>query len=29
VKLTKLTKKQADCIGVPVEGHYKAGHYRY
>jgi adenosylhomocysteinase len=29
VSLTKLTKKQADYIGVPVEGPYKANHYRY
>ncbi|MGB0054925.1 MAG: adenosylhomocysteinase, partial [Terracidiphilus sp.] len=29
VKLTKLTKQQADYIGVPVEGPYKAEHYRY
>ncbi|HHQ45546.1 MAG TPA: adenosylhomocysteinase [Candidatus Altiarchaeales archaeon] len=29
VKLTKLTKKQADYIGVPVEGPYKSEHYRY
>ena len=29
VKLTKLTKKQADYIGVDVEGPYKADHYRY
>ncbi len=29
VKLTKLTKSQADYIGVPVEGPYKANHYRY
>jgi adenosylhomocysteinase len=29
VKLTKLTKQQADYIGVPVEGPYKADHYRY
>jgi adenosylhomocysteinase len=29
VKLTKLTKEQADYIGVPVEGPYKASHYRY
>jgi adenosylhomocysteinase len=29
VKLTKLTKKQADYIGYPVEGPYKANHYRY
>lgn len=29
VKLTKLTQKQADYIGVPVEGPYKADIYRY
>jgi adenosylhomocysteinase len=29
VKLTKLTKKQADYLGVPVEGPYKSEHYRY
>jgi adenosylhomocysteinase len=29
VKLTELTKEQADYIGVPVEGPYKAEHYRY
>ena len=29
VKLTKLTKKQADYLGVPVEGPYKPEHYRY
>ena len=29
VKLTKLTEKQAAYIGVPVEGPYKADHYRY
>ena len=29
VKLTKLTQEQADYIGVPVEGPYKADHYRY
>ncbi len=27
--LTKLTKKQADYIGVKVEGPYKAENYRY
>jgi adenosylhomocysteinase len=27
--LTQLTEKQADYIGVPVEGPYKAEHYRY
>jgi adenosylhomocysteinase len=29
VKLTTLTKKQADYLGVPLEGPYKADHYRY
>ena len=29
VKLTSLTTEQADYIGVPVEGPYKADHYRY
>jgi adenosylhomocysteinase len=29
VKLTKLTKEQADYIGVPAEGPYKPSHYRY
>jgi adenosylhomocysteinase len=29
VKLTKLTPKQADYIGVPVEGPFKAENYRY
>jgi len=29
VKLTTLSKEQADYIGVPVEGPYKPGHYRY
>ncbi len=29
VKLTKLTKEQADYIGVPEEGPYKPEHYRY
>ena len=28
-KLTKLTPKQAEYIGVPVEGPYKSEHYRY
>ena len=27
--LTQLSKKQADYIGVPVEGPYKPNHYRY
>jgi len=29
VKLTKLSQKQADYIGVPVDGPYKPEHYRY
>ena len=29
VKLTKLTKEQADYLGVPLEGPYKPDHYRY
>jgi adenosylhomocysteinase len=29
VKLTKLSKAQADYIGVPVDGPYKPDHYRY
>ncbi len=29
VKLTKMTKEQANYIGVPVEGPYKPEHYRY
>ena len=29
VRLTTLTPKQAEYIGVPVEGPYKPDHYRY
>ncbi|PIT87414.1 MAG: adenosylhomocysteinase [Candidatus Magasanikbacteria bacterium CG10_big_fil_rev_8_21_14_0_10_40_10] len=29
VKLTKLTKKQSDYIGIKVDGPYKPEHYRY
>jgi adenosylhomocysteinase len=29
VKLTKLSEEQAAYIGVPVDGPYKADHYRY
>ena len=29
VKLTRLTKKQADYLGVSVDGPYKPEHYRY
>jgi adenosylhomocysteinase len=28
-KLSKLTKAQADYLGVPVKGPFKADHYRY
>jgi len=29
VKLTKLTKKQSDYLNIPIDGPYKADHYRY
>jgi adenosylhomocysteinase len=29
VKLTKLSKDQADYLGVPLEGPYKSEHHRY
>jgi adenosylhomocysteinase len=29
VKLTRLTTKQADYLGIPIEGPYKSKHYRY
>jgi adenosylhomocysteinase len=29
VKLTKLTRKQADYLGISPEGPYKPDHYRY
>ncbi|MFC1503803.1 adenosylhomocysteinase [Spirochaetota bacterium] len=29
VKLTKLTKEQADYIGIPADGPYKPEHYKY
>ena len=29
VKLTELTKEQAEYLGLPVEGPYKSDHYRY
>ncbi|MCW3837878.1 adenosylhomocysteinase, partial [Sphingomonas canadensis] len=29
VKLSSLTQKQADYIGVPVQGPFKPDHYRY
>ncbi len=29
VRLTELTPRQADYLGVPVDGPYKSDHYRY
>jgi len=29
VKLTKLSKKQSEYLGIPIEGPYKPNHYRY
>jgi adenosylhomocysteinase len=29
VRLTELSTKQAEYIGVPVEGPFKPDHYRY
>ena len=29
MKLTELSKVQADYLGVPVEGPFKSDHYRY
>jgi adenosylhomocysteinase len=29
VELTRLTREQADYLGVPLEGPYKPEHYRY
>jgi adenosylhomocysteinase len=29
VKLTRLTQKQAEYLGIPVDGPYKPDHYRY
>jgi adenosylhomocysteinase len=29
VRLTELTQKQADYLGVPIDGPYKTDHYRY
>jgi adenosylhomocysteinase len=29
VKMTELSQEQADYLGVPVDGPYKAEHYRY
>jgi len=29
VRLTKLSSSQADYLGIPVDGPFKADHYRY
>jgi adenosylhomocysteinase len=29
IRLTELTERQADYLGIPVEGPYKSDHYRY
>jgi adenosylhomocysteinase len=29
VKLTRLTPKQAEYLGIPIDGPYKPEHYRY
>lgn len=29
IKLTQLSTKQADYLGLPVNGPYKPNHYRY
>jgi len=29
IRLTEMSKEQADYTGVPVEGPYKSDHYRY
>jgi adenosylhomocysteinase len=29
VRLTRLSEKQAEYIGVPLDGPYKPDHYRY
>ncbi|OQX74204.1 MAG: adenosylhomocysteinase [Bacteroidetes bacterium 4484_276] len=29
VKLTKMTREQSDYLGIPIDGPYKADHYRY
>ncbi|MFO1023149.1 MAG: adenosylhomocysteinase [Planctomycetales bacterium] len=29
MKLTKLTQKQSDYLGYPIDGPYKPDHYRY
>ncbi|MCK4653207.1 MAG: adenosylhomocysteinase, partial [Candidatus Cloacimonetes bacterium] len=29
IKLTKLTPRQANYIGIPIDGPYKSDHYRY
>jgi adenosylhomocysteinase len=29
VKLTKLSEKQAEYLGIPIDGPFKSEHYRY
>ena len=29
VRLTRLNKKQAEYLNIPIEGPYKPDHYRY
>jgi adenosylhomocysteinase len=29
VRLTKLSRKQASYLGIPIDGPYKPEHYRY
>jgi adenosylhomocysteinase len=29
VKLTKLSEKQAEYLGIPADGPFKSEHYRY
>jgi adenosylhomocysteinase len=29
VRLTELSARQADYLGIPAEGPYKPDHYRY
>jgi adenosylhomocysteinase len=29
IRLTELTDRQADYLGIPVDGPYKSDHYRY
>jgi len=29
VKLSKLSEKQAEYLGIPIDGPFKSEHYRY